>query len=117
MSGPAFFLAASGVYCALLAAWLQQPGVLAACAAAVRSCSPLPDVSAPAMGQRPCRHLVTVMFAATFSSTKCMMHLQVHAVASMFRTAEVTVVAWLHLLLLDIFQARSVTVNTINNLW
>ena len=35
-----------------------------------------------------------------------MVQAQVHAVAAMFRTAEVTVVAWLHLLLLDMFQAR-----------
>jgi hypothetical protein len=32
--------------------------------------------------------------------------LQAHALASNFQSTEVTVLAWIHLLLLDLFQAR-----------
>ena len=60
MSGPAFFLAASGVYCALLAAWLQRPGVLVSMRSRCEELQPparckgflLPDSFMPLLGIR-----------------------------------------------------------------
>ena len=72
LDSPAFFAAGAALYTVLLLAWLQC-GALEAALAALRACSPLPNMA---------------------------------RVAAAFLKAEVTTLAWLHLLLLDLFQAR-----------
>ena len=67
--------------------------------AALRACSPLPSVSFLLTSTRP--------YASKFSlSGACA--LQMARVGAAFLQPEVTTLAWLHLLLLDLFQARCV---------
>jgi hypothetical protein len=103
MSGPAFFLAASALYAAALVAWMQQPEALAACAAAFSSCNSLPNVRIASFYTR---HGTLQRLQASQVAEQTVPPWQAHAIAAMFRTAEVTAVAWMHLLLLDVFQAR-----------